>query len=185
MTPSNERANYQLYPGKPCVSHTAEGCAGCRKMRIASVGKTLQSDNAWADPPHFRNPIRAGARASQAHWSSGPAAQRSSSPAVQRSGDPAVQWSSGPAVQRSRGPAVQRSSGPAVQRSAHKPKSSSVRYSLARLPLLPLLPYLIPYTIRLCVADTEFYILFPRTLESSRRVIITYIVMSSTWKPQN
>eukprot|EP00873_Tetraselmis_striata_P015975 jgi/Tetstr1/436239/TSEL_025083.t1 len=57
MTPTEERANYQLYPGKPCVSHTADGCASCLKMRIASVGKTLQTDGAWADPPHYRNPV--------------------------------------------------------------------------------------------------------------------------------
>lgn len=60
MTPTEERANYQLYPGKPCVSHTADGCASCLKMRIASVGKTLQTDGGWADPPHFRNPIANG-----------------------------------------------------------------------------------------------------------------------------
>jgi hypothetical protein len=60
MTPTEYRANYQLYPGKPCVSHAAEGCASCLKMRIASVGKQLRDDGSWSDPPHFRSPVVSG-----------------------------------------------------------------------------------------------------------------------------
>jgi len=55
LTPTEERENYQLYPGKPCVSHAAEGCVSCLKLRIQSVGKTLKSDGSWSDPPHFKN----------------------------------------------------------------------------------------------------------------------------------
>lgn len=56
LTPTEERVNYQLYPGKPCVSHAAEGCVNCLKLRIQSVGKNLKADGSWTDPPHFKNP---------------------------------------------------------------------------------------------------------------------------------
>ena len=67
LTPTEERANYQLYPGKPCVSHAAEGCVSCLKLRIQSVGKTLKADGSWSDPPHFKNPVRKNPRATSGH----------------------------------------------------------------------------------------------------------------------
>jgi len=57
LTPTEQRAQYQLYPGKPCVSHGADGCASCLKMRIASVGKELLTDGSWSDPPHFNQKV--------------------------------------------------------------------------------------------------------------------------------
>lgn len=54
LTPTDVRVNYQLYPGKPCISHAAEGCVSCLKLRIESIGKSLRTDGTWADPPHFK-----------------------------------------------------------------------------------------------------------------------------------
>lgn len=42
-TPSHYRADYQLYPGKPCLNETSEQCAQCVVLRIRALGRTIGS----------------------------------------------------------------------------------------------------------------------------------------------
>jgi biotin synthase len=41
LTPPAYRALYEIYPGKACVSETAEACAGCLPARIRRIGRTV------------------------------------------------------------------------------------------------------------------------------------------------
>ena len=41
LTPLKYRALYEIYPGKACVSETAEACAGCLRRRIESIGRRI------------------------------------------------------------------------------------------------------------------------------------------------
>ncbi len=42
-TPAQYRADYQLYPGKPCLNETGEQCAQCVIMRVQALGRTIGS----------------------------------------------------------------------------------------------------------------------------------------------
>lgn len=41
LTPVAYRALYEIYPGKACVSETAEACGSCLKLRIESMGRSV------------------------------------------------------------------------------------------------------------------------------------------------
>lgn len=41
VTPTRHRERYEIYPGKACVSETAEECKGCLAARIRSIGRTV------------------------------------------------------------------------------------------------------------------------------------------------
>lgn len=52
VTPAKYRADYQLYPNKPCVADHAEACRGCLERRLRAIGEEI----AWGtrgDPLHF------------------------------------------------------------------------------------------------------------------------------------
>ncbi len=50
-TPARYRADYQLYPGKPCLNESAEQCAQCVILRVQSLGRTIGHG-----PGHSRRP---------------------------------------------------------------------------------------------------------------------------------
>ncbi|MBD3316524.1 MAG: hypothetical protein GF344_12115 [Chitinivibrionales bacterium] len=52
LTPTENRKDYLLYEGKPCVDETATQCKGCLAARIASVGRVVGYD-LWGDSNHF------------------------------------------------------------------------------------------------------------------------------------
>jgi biotin synthase len=41
LTPTKYRALYEIYPGKACVSETAEACNSCLRRRIESMGRIV------------------------------------------------------------------------------------------------------------------------------------------------
>ena len=41
VTPLKYRTLYEIYPGKACVSETAEACSACLRGRIAGIGRTV------------------------------------------------------------------------------------------------------------------------------------------------
>jgi biotin synthase len=41
LTPVVYREDYQLYPGKICLSETADACQGCLQRRIESIGRRV------------------------------------------------------------------------------------------------------------------------------------------------
>lgn len=41
LTPLKYREKYEIYPGKACVSETADACDGCIRKRIESIGRTV------------------------------------------------------------------------------------------------------------------------------------------------
>ena len=41
VTPPLHRVNYEIYPGKACISETAEKCNRCLRHRIASIGRSI------------------------------------------------------------------------------------------------------------------------------------------------
>jgi len=41
LTPPAYRTAYEIYPGKACVTETAEACHGCLQGRILSIGRTV------------------------------------------------------------------------------------------------------------------------------------------------
>jgi biotin synthase len=41
LTPTKYRALYEIYPGKACVSETAEACNSCLRSRIEAMGRTV------------------------------------------------------------------------------------------------------------------------------------------------
>ncbi len=41
LTPPQYRVLYEIYPNKACFQETAEGCFGCMRQRIESVGRTV------------------------------------------------------------------------------------------------------------------------------------------------
>jgi biotin synthase len=45
VTPVEFRENYQLYPGKICLSDDAAHCRGCLEGRIASIGRHIATDH--------------------------------------------------------------------------------------------------------------------------------------------
>ena len=52
ITDAAHRADYQLYPGKPCLGENATLCRGCVEERIKSIGEEVN----WGvrgDSPHF------------------------------------------------------------------------------------------------------------------------------------
>ena len=53
ITPSNNRANYQLYQNKPCIDEGAEDCTNCLEARIALTGDTVAYGE-WGDSEHFK-----------------------------------------------------------------------------------------------------------------------------------
>ena len=40
-TPQKYRADYQLYPGKPCVDESSDDCASCVINRITNIGREI------------------------------------------------------------------------------------------------------------------------------------------------
>lgn len=41
LTPVRYRELYEIYPGKACISETADQCAGCLRRRVESIGRTV------------------------------------------------------------------------------------------------------------------------------------------------
>lgn len=41
VTPPHYRRKYQIYPGKACISETAQECGQCIKWRLASIGREV------------------------------------------------------------------------------------------------------------------------------------------------
>lgn len=41
VTPPSRRVLYEIYPGKACVTETAEACSGCLAWRIARIGRRV------------------------------------------------------------------------------------------------------------------------------------------------
>ena len=52
ITETRYRADYKLYPGKPCLSEDAALCRGCLEHRIAALGETVLW-NRRGDSPRF------------------------------------------------------------------------------------------------------------------------------------
>lgn len=52
LTPTEQRANYLLYEGKPCVDEAREDCRACLSTRILGVGRRV-AYNEWGDSRHF------------------------------------------------------------------------------------------------------------------------------------
>ena len=52
ITDTKYRANYQLYPGKPCLDENASLCRGCLERRISAIGEQIGYSE-WGDSPHF------------------------------------------------------------------------------------------------------------------------------------
>lgn len=44
VTPQPYRAEYQLYPGKPCSDEASGACLGCAVLRIEAIGRSIASD---------------------------------------------------------------------------------------------------------------------------------------------
>jgi biotin synthase len=53
MSPTDVRADYQLYPGKPCIDENATDCQSCLNMRIEFAGRKIGL-YAWGDSAHAR-----------------------------------------------------------------------------------------------------------------------------------
>ena len=53
MSPTDVRADYQLYPGKPCLDENAQDCQSCLNMRIEFAGRKIGL-YAWGDSVHAR-----------------------------------------------------------------------------------------------------------------------------------
>ncbi len=53
MSPTDVRADYQLYPGKPCIEENATDCQSCLNMRIEFAGRKIGL-YAWGDSAHAR-----------------------------------------------------------------------------------------------------------------------------------
>jgi biotin synthase len=51
MSPTDVRADYQLYPGKPCLDENAKECQSCLNMRIEFAGRKIGL-YAWGDSKH-------------------------------------------------------------------------------------------------------------------------------------
>jgi biotin synthase len=51
MSPTDVRADYQLYPGKPCLDENARECQSCLNMRIEFAGRKIGL-YAWGDSQH-------------------------------------------------------------------------------------------------------------------------------------
>ncbi len=51
ITPGKYRQDYELYPGKPCVSDTPDECGECLTRRVKSIGETIGVGE-WGDSPH-------------------------------------------------------------------------------------------------------------------------------------
>jgi len=52
LTPTNQRANYQLYEGKVCVEESAKQCRSCLELRVGAAGKRIAYTE-HGDPPHY------------------------------------------------------------------------------------------------------------------------------------
>jgi len=52
ITPTDERALYQLYQNKPCTDEGADECYSCIEKRINMANCEVKY-NAWGDSPHF------------------------------------------------------------------------------------------------------------------------------------
>lgn len=52
LTPPEYRIAYEIYPGKACVTETAEACHGCLQGRIVSLGRTVGTGR--GDSPALR-----------------------------------------------------------------------------------------------------------------------------------
>ena len=53
MSPTDVRADYQLYPGKPCLDENAKDCQSCLNMRIEFAGRKIGL-YAWGDSIHAK-----------------------------------------------------------------------------------------------------------------------------------
>lgn len=45
VTPTDFRADYEIYPGKICLGDDAKHCRGCISMRIHAIGRTVATDH--------------------------------------------------------------------------------------------------------------------------------------------
>lgn len=54
ITTEENRKDYQLYDGKPCISDTSDECKRCLSNRVSSVGEKIGYGE-WGDSPHFKN----------------------------------------------------------------------------------------------------------------------------------
>lgn len=54
LTPTEQRGNYLLYEGKPCVDEGREDCRVCLSARILGVGRMV-AYNEWGDSRHFHS----------------------------------------------------------------------------------------------------------------------------------
>ena len=43
LTPTEYRADYSLYEGKPCITDTASGCEACLSARVGELDRVLRS----------------------------------------------------------------------------------------------------------------------------------------------
>jgi biotin synthase len=51
MTPEEVRADYLLYPGKPCLTESAAACQACLEIRLQTAGRHAAHDS-WGDSVH-------------------------------------------------------------------------------------------------------------------------------------
>lgn len=58
VTPTENRANYQLYENKPCIDEGADDCQNCLEARIKYAGDTIGYGQ-WGDSKHFFKRIAA------------------------------------------------------------------------------------------------------------------------------
>ncbi|QZE13123.1 [FeFe] hydrogenase H-cluster radical SAM maturase HydE [Halosquirtibacter laminarini] len=52
VTPQKSRADYQLYPNKPCIDEEAWECKGCLEARLSMVHRDIGFGE-YGDSPHF------------------------------------------------------------------------------------------------------------------------------------
>jgi biotin synthase len=57
LTPTSQRANYQLYEGKVCVDESAKQCKSCMELRVGAAGKRIAYGE-QGDPPHALRRLR-------------------------------------------------------------------------------------------------------------------------------
>jgi biotin synthase len=43
LTPPEYREKYEIYPGKACISETAQACRMCLRRRIEALGRRVSS----------------------------------------------------------------------------------------------------------------------------------------------
>jgi len=54
ITPTENRANYQLYENKPCIDEGAEDCSNCMEIRISVAGDNIGYGEKGDSPHYFK-----------------------------------------------------------------------------------------------------------------------------------